>query len=93
MHAWVLLYHYDFSKDVALSHLRFKEFAGIHKQYLFPIPISVHLKVDQRIQRNNSSGMHTSLHLTVSRESYFFELFDLSFDLKLDPFFEGIQNL
>ena len=37
-----------------LSHLRSKESTGIHKPCipgLFPIP-RVHLKVDQRVQRN-----------------------------------------
>ena len=33
--------------------------------------------------------MYTSVHLNVFRESYSFELFDLSFDMKLQPFVEG----
>ena len=33
------------------------------------------------------------VHLNVSWESYFFELFDLSFDLKLDLLVEGFVYL
>ena len=56
-------------------HLKPKESTGIHGLCipgLFPMP-RVHLKVDQRAQRNNLLGMH----LNVSWDSYFFELFDL----------------
>ena len=33
--------------------------------------------------------MYTGVHLDVSRESYSFELFDPSFDLKIEILFEG----
>ena len=33
--------------------------------------------------------MYTGVHLDVSRESYSFELFDPSFDLKIEIFVEG----
>ena len=33
--------------------------------------------------------MYTSVHLNVCRESYSFEIFDLSFDLKLELLVEG----
>ena len=33
--------------------------------------------------------MYTSVHLDVSQESYSFELFDLSYDLKLELLVEG----
>jgi len=33
----------------------------------------IHLKVDQRVQKNNSPG----IHLNVSQKRYLFELFDL----------------
>ena len=37
--------------------------------------------------------MYTSVHLDVSRESYSFELFDLSFDLKIEILVEGFVYL
>ena len=33
--------------------------------------------------------MYTGVHLNVSQESYSFELFDLSFDLKIEILFEA----
>ena len=33
--------------------------------------------------------MNTNVYLDVSQESYSFELFDLSFDLKIDVLVEG----
>ena len=52
---------------VTLSHLRSKESTGIHKPCisgLFPIPIRVHLKVEQRVQRNNFPRIHLNvLHI------------------------------
>ena len=32
--------------------------------------------------------MYTGVHLDVSQESYFFELFDLSFDVKIEILLE-----
>ena len=49
--------------NVTLSHLRSKESTGIHKPCipaLFPLP-RVHLKVDQRVQRNNFPGVHLNV--------------------------------
>ena len=43
-----------------LLHLRLKESTGIHKQcipWLFPLPSRVHLKIDQRVQRNKFPGL------------------------------------
>ena len=53
---------------VTLSHLRSKESTGIHKPCipgLFPLP-RVHLKVDQRVQRNNFPGIHLNVHRCTS---------------------------
>ena len=53
---------------VTLSHLRSKESTGIHKPCipgLFPLP-RVHLKVDQRVQRNNFPGIHPNVHRCTS---------------------------
>ena len=76
---------------VTLSHLRSKESSGIHKPCipgLIPLP-RVHLKVDQGVQRNNFPGIHLNVHRDVSRESYSFELFDPSFDLKIEILVEA----
>ena len=76
----------EITSNVTLSHFRSKELTGIHKPCipgLFPLP-RVHLKVNQRVQRNNFPG----IHLNVSHESNSFELCDLSFDLKLELFVE-----
>ena len=53
---------------VTLSHLRSKESTGIHKPCnpgLFPLP-RVHLKVDQRVQRNNFPGIHLNVYQCTS---------------------------
>ena len=53
---------------VTLSHLRSKEFTGIHKPCipgLFSLP-RVHLKVDQRVQRNNFPRIHLNVHRCTS---------------------------
>ena len=34
--------------------------------------------------------MYTGVHLDVSRESYLFELFDMSFDLKIEILVEAL---
>ena len=53
---------------VTLSHLRSKEFVGIHKPCipgLFLLP-RVHLKIDQRVQRNNFPKIHLNVHRCTS---------------------------
>ena len=53
---------------VTPSHLRSKRYTGIHKPcipVLFLIP-RVHLKVDQRVQRNNFPGIHLNVHQCTS---------------------------
>ena len=74
---------------VTLSHFRSKESTGIHKPCipdLFPIP-RIHLKVDQRVQRNNFPGIHLNVQWYTSRcipGSYSFKLFDLKLELLVE---------
>ena len=84
---------------VTLSHLRSKESTGIHKPCipgLIPSP-RVHLKIDQRIQRNNFPEIHLNVHhgvhLDVSWENHSFELFDQSFHQKIEVLVEGFVYL
>ena len=53
--------------------------------WFIPLP-KVHLKIDQRVQRNNFPG----IHLNVSWKSYSFELFDQSFDLKMHSYLKTL---
>ena len=53
---------------VTLSHLRSKESTGIYEPGipgLFPLP-RVHLRVDQRVQRNNFPRIHLNVHWCTS---------------------------
>ena len=76
---------------VTLSHLRSKESTGIYKPCipgLFPIS-RVHLKVDQRVQRNNFPRIHLNVNQCTSECISGKLLFDQSFDLKIELLLEG----
>ena len=53
---------------IALSHLRSKQSTGIHKPCIPGLFLlaKVHLKIDQRVQRNNFAGIHLNIHCCTS---------------------------
>ena len=55
---------------------------------LFPLP-RVHLKIDQRVQRNNFPGIHLNVHRCTSGCILGKLFFDLSFDLKIELLVKG----